>query len=300
MRSGSQDRSVSLSPTNSYRYMTDKEIEKREEKKRMKANDGDIVSTNRDRDIHLGSNDLQDGNENIDRYQEEDDEHEPISLQEMNAKIGFGYYQIVLLIVCGLGFCADAMEISLISFISCPVSIEFNQGKAGETLLTMAIFGGELAGTLISGPISDMYGRRVSWAISLLLMVVGGIFSATVSSFEELLLFRCLAGIGIGGSAAPYDLIMESTPTEYRGKLLLFLQSFWTVGACAVVLLAWWFLEDITVINFTWLGLGELEVGGWRWVTGLSSFPVIIAFFSIFWLPESPRWLYEKEQYEKA
>ena len=77
--------------------MTDKEIEKREEKKRMKANDGDIVSTNRDRDIHLGSNDLQDGNENIDRYQEEDDEHEPISLQEMNAKIGFGYYQIVLL-----------------------------------------------------------------------------------------------------------------------------------------------------------------------------------------------------------
>ena len=81
-----------------------------------------------------------------------------------------------------------------------------------------------------------------------------------MTSFAELCIFRCIAGIGIGGSAAPYDLVMESTPTEWRGKLLLFLQSFWTIGACAVVLLAWWLLEDQRTADL--LLFGEVEIGG--------------------------------------
>jgi MFS family permease len=94
-----------------------------------------------------------------------------------------------------------------------------------------------------------------------------------------------VCGFGIGGINIPFDLLAEFLPSTHRGTFLNYIQYFWTLGSLLVTGIAWAFLET----------------EGWRFLAYMTAIPVTITnLFSIFYLPESPRWLLMKGRTEEA
>ena len=90
-----------------------------------------------------------------------DNEVVPVyTLDEALNHVGFGKFQILVLIYAGLGLVAEAMEVMILSFIGPAIKSEWNLSPAQETLLTSVVFAGLLVGSYSWGFISDNYGRR--------------------------------------------------------------------------------------------------------------------------------------------
>jgi hypothetical protein len=66
-----------------------------------------------------------------------------------------------LLIICGLAFMADAMEVSLLAFISTCADQDWNLTDSQVASITSVVFAGQLIGSIFWGPLADYYGRKI-------------------------------------------------------------------------------------------------------------------------------------------
>lgn len=132
---------------------------------------------------------------------------------------------------CFGGWALDAFDVQLFTFVlpALMLSLGFAQDKAGllgTVSLIASAFGGWAAGAL-----ADRYGRvRVlQWCILWYSVSTG--LAATAQSFEQLLFWRALQGIGFGGEwAAGAVLIGEIIRPQHRGKAVGTVQSAYAVG----------------------------------------------------------------------
>jgi MFS family permease len=192
---------------------------------------------------------------------------------ELN-KIGFYHYR--LLVLCGLGFMTDSLEVNLLSFLSVCAAKEWNLSASQEASITGIVFAGMICGSWCWGVISDWKGRKTTFFLCSAIITIGGLLTGIATSFPLLLFFRGIVGFGVGGTNIAFDLLAELLPSSQRGVFLVFIQFFWTVGTILVTLLAWMLLDS----------------SGWRTLALLTVIPVAItSICSYFYLPESPRWL---------
>jgi MFS family permease len=70
-------------------------------------------------------------------------------------------------------------------------------------LISSIVFIGQLVGSAIFGPVADSYGRHTAFAISSIIITIGGIMSGFAHSYLWLILFRGLVGIGVGKYSTP-------------------------------------------------------------------------------------------------
>ena len=197
-------------------------------------------------------------------------------------QLGLGAFQWRLLAICGLTWAADAMEVLLSSFALLGVSVSFglNRGSLEATLFLSATFAGMFVGALVWGRLADRIGRRRVFLITVALGVVFGVAGAFAPSLAWLLLARLLTGFAIGGTLpVDYAMMTEFVPTAWRGRFLVYLESFWALGTIAVAGLAWWLSS---------LFAPELA---WRWLLGLAAVPGLIGLIARLGVPDSPRWL---------
>ncbi|XP_031281437.1 organic cation/carnitine transporter 7-like isoform X2 [Pistacia vera] len=92
-----------------------------------------------------------------------DDERLVYSLDKAFTYVGFGKFQVVVLLYAGLGLFAEAMEVMILSFIGPAIKSEWRISPAQESLLTTVVFAGLLLGTYSWGFISDNYSIRASF-----------------------------------------------------------------------------------------------------------------------------------------
>ena len=112
--------------------------------------------------------------------------------------LGFGFFHVLLMVINGFAFSADAVEVLSISFIF-PVLADRDQWHVTneqEAILGSTIFVGMLFGNFIWGSLADMVGRRTTIMASLLFSVVFGFSSAFVPWFWLFVLFRFFSGFG--------------------------------------------------------------------------------------------------------
>lgn len=208
-----------------------------------------------------------------------------ISFDEAIEQIGYGRFQTKLMIICGLGWAADAMEVLLIAFALPAIAEEWGLTPAQRGLLGTAIFLGMLAGALVWGRLSDLVGRKVGFVSTVAIDSVFGLLSAFAPSFGWLLALRSLTGFGVGGTLpVDYSIFAEYLPSEKRGRYLVLLEAFWALGTIVAAGLAWLIVPTL----------------GWRWLLAVSAVPGIIIFFIRREIPESPRYLLVNGQPEKA
>ncbi|PON75233.1 Sugar/inositol transporter [Parasponia andersonii] len=136
--------------------------------------------------------------------------------------------------------------------------------------------------TTCSGAIADWLGRRPLLIISSVLYFVSGIVMLWSPNVYVLLLARLLDGFGIGLAVTLVPVyISETAPPEIRG-LLNTLPQFTGSGGM--------FLSYCMVF-----GMSLMQSPNWRLMLGVLSIPSVIYFLlTVFYLPESPRWLVSK------
>lgn len=208
-----------------------------------------------------------------------------LNLDDALESIPVSYFHYLVLFMCGLAFMADAMEISLLSFLSTCASVEWNLSDTEKASITSLVFVGEIFGTLVWGQCADRFGRKRVYLLSCSCTVVGGILTWYSPSYSWLLVFRTLVGFGVGGFTVPFDLLAEFTPRLERGRYLFYMMGFWTLGSMFVNAVAW-----VSLASY-----------GWRTLSLLTALPVSLAvLISFYYLPESPRWLLTKGRAHEA
>lgn len=201
--------------------------------------------------------------------------------------VGFGRFQLMVILICGLCWMADGMEMVLVGFISPAVLCEFGITDVELTLLTSAVFVGLMIGSIVWGVVADSYGRRMGFFATSVFCLVFGLGSAFAPSFYWLVVMRFGVGIGVGGVPIAFSLNQEFLPTAYRGPVGMMLSMFWSVGALFEAGLAW------GVMPAEW-GIGvdvEPWPTSWRWLTAISAAPLGLLFLLCPFVPESPQFL---------
>ncbi|XP_057511909.1 monosaccharide-sensing protein 2-like [Actinidia eriantha] len=148
-------------------------------------------------------------------------------------------------------------------------------------IVAMSLLGATLM-TTCSGGIADWLGRRPMLIISSVLYFVSGLVMLWSPNVYILLVARLLDGFGIGLAVTLVPLyISETAPPEIRG-LLNTLPQFTGSGGM--------FLSYCMVF-----GMSLMNSPSWRLMLGVLSLPSLLYFvLTIFYLPESPRWLVSK------
>lgn len=198
------------------------------------------------------------------------------SMDEAIQEVGIGRTQWTLLILCGLTFCSDAAEVTFLSYVTEVLQCEWGITEQEETYITSAVFVGMILGAPVWGFIADNMGRRPSFLVSSAVITSFGFLTALCQDFTQLLICRAVVGFGVAGLPVGFDILAEALPAEGRGKFLLYIEYFWTLGSIYVNCCAW----------------ATLESAGWRVFTALAAVPTLVASIAGYiCLPESPRWL---------
>lgn len=192
-----------------------------------------------------------------------------------------------LLGVTGIGWALDAMDIGLISFVMAALIAHWHISSGQASLLASLGFLGMALGATFGGKLSDKYGRRHIFAITLLVYGVATGISALALTFTTLLVLRFIVGLGLGAElpvASTY--ISEFSPRRVRGRMVVILEAFWALGWIAAAL------------------IGTFVVGssenGWRLALAFGCIPAAYAAVVRLGLPESVRYLVSRGRREEA
>jgi SP family arabinose:H+ symporter-like MFS transporter len=148
---------------------------------------------------------------------------------------------------------------------------------------------GTVVGAALAGTLSDRFGRRGCLRFVGLLYVICALGCAFAWGWYSLLGFRILGGLAIGASSViSPTYIAEISPPKLRGRLVGAFQFNVVFG----ILLA--YVSNYCVGRFF---SGPEE---WRWKLGIAAVPALAFFLSLFFIPESPRWLVAKGHNSEA
>jgi MFS transporter, putative metabolite:H+ symporter len=203
-----------------------------------------------------------------------------------------------LVLLLSLGGCFEFYDLFLMTYIGpglvraglfTGASVSFF-GMAGLASFVAATFAGLFIGTLVFGFTADRFGRRVIFTFSLLWYTAASVVMACQATTNGVLLWRLIAGIGIGVELVTIDTyIAELMPKEIRGRAFAVNQVVQFTAIPVVALVAWRLAP-----------LRPLGIDGWRWVVLIGSLSAIFVRFIRRGIPESPRWLISRGRLREA
>jgi MFS family permease len=199
------------------------------------------------------------------------------------------------LVVGALGFVwiLDGLEVTIVGSIGPTLQ---KPGTLGLSAFEVGLIGasyvaGAVSGALIFGYLTDRWGRRRLFMITLGLYIAATVATAFSWSAAAFFVFRFLAGMGIGGEySAINSAIDELIPARVRGWVDLAINGSWWAGTAAGAVLALVFLDQ---------SIFPLDLG-WRLTFGLGATLGIGVLITRQLVPESPRWLMIKGRKDEA
>ncbi|KAL2865936.1 sugar porter family MFS transporter [Aspergillus lucknowensis] len=150
--------------------------------------------------------------------------------------------------------------------------------------------GGAALGALMAGLTIDWLGRKNTIQIGAFLALVGAVLQCAAQDLAMILVGRIVAGWAVGVMSMSVPVYQaECAHPKTRGLIVGLAQQMIGVG----------------FIVSTWIGYGSLHAPAtnsvqWRFPLAFQGVPAILLFLGLFWMPESPRHLVEKGEYDQA
>jgi SP family arabinose:H+ symporter-like MFS transporter len=196
-------------------------------------------------------------------------------------------YVILISVVAALGGLLFGFDTAVISGTINFIQPYFGLSEAELGWTVSSLLFGCIAGVFIAGKAGDHYGRKKVLMLAALLFFFSAIGSASSHSLSFFLFSRILGGIAVGVASILSPMyIAELAPAKYRGTLVSLNQLAIVIG----ILIAFF-------SNYLLLGIGE---NNWRWMLLVMAAPAVLLFFSLFLVPESPRWLVARNRNDEA
>lgn len=180
-----------------------------------------------------------------------------------------------VLIAAKAGWMMDAADFMLYAMAVGRLKTYFGFDDATAGLLGTFTLATSALGGVCSGMIADRYGRTVALRISILIFSAASLGAATSGSVAQLLVWRAILGLGMGGEwAAGAVLVSETWPPTHRNKAISIMQSGWALGYMLAAMLA-------AVI----LGANPLGAESWRLLFAAGALPALL----VLWIRRSVR-----------
>ena len=210
-------------------------------------------------------------------------------------------YVIFMAVVAAIGGILFGYDTAVISGTTAIVKSQFALTDMMEGWYVGCALIGSICGVLVAGSLSDYLGRKLTMLISAALFSISAIGCAVCGSFDALVAYRIIGGIGIGiVSIVSPIYISEVSPAKIRGTLVSLYQLAVTAGFL-IAYLANWVIDvngNMAVAGSLWTNMWNSEM--WRGMLGSETLPALLFFFIIFFIPESPKWLIVNGKTEKA
>ena len=209
-------------------------------------------------------------------------------------------YTIRVALIVALGGFLMGFDASVISGVVTFIEPEF---KLSNIELGWAVASLTLTATfamMVSGPLSDRFGRRTVLKWAAVLFSLSAIASAVAPDYVTLVAARMLGGLGVGAALiiAPMY-IAEIAAPEVRGRMVSFNQLNIVIGISAAYFSNYLILH-LGQSDLAWAEALRLGEWNWRWMLGVEALPAIFYFIALFFVPESPRWLVMKGREQES
>ncbi len=208
-------------------------------------------------------------------------------------RLPWSSFHWLVVVALGITWILDGLEVTLAGSVApalqeSPV-LRLNAADVGASA-SIYLLGG-ISGALFFGWLTDRWGRKRLFNITLGLYLVATAATALSWDFWSFAFFRFLTGAGIGGEGTAINsAIQELIPARFRGWTDLTINgSFWVgaaLGAAGTIVLL-----DPTLLPPDW---------GWRAAFGIGAVLGLGILFLRRYVPESPRWLVIHGRKEEA
>jgi putative MFS transporter len=203
-----------------------------------------------------------------------------------------------LVILLSLGGCFEIYDLFFTGYIApglnrsglLTTTTQAFFGFSGIGAFVAATFAGLFVGTFFLGFLADRFGRRSIFTYALLGYTAASVIMAFQTTSGGLLLWRFIAGIGIGVEIITIDAyITELVPSRMRGRAFAVNQAIMFIAVPVVAALAWWLVP-----------LSPYGIDGWRWVVLIGAAGSMVIWILRLFVPESPLWLARHGRTEEA
>lgn len=185
-----------------------------------------------------------------------------------------------------VGWMLDAMDFMLYAMAVGHLRAYFGfddatAGLAGTVTLATASIGG-----VVFGVVADRFGRTRAMMATILIFSFASLGAATSQTFVQLLVWRAVLGLGMGGEwATGAVLVSETFPAAHRNKAISIMQSGWAIGYIIAAVLA-------ALV----LGSPALGADAWRWLFVLGVLPALVTLWIRRRVPEPEAWTNARAQ----
>lgn len=203
--------------------------------------------------------------------------------------LSWNRFHTVALLVLGVGWSFDALEVTLISNVLGVLQVQWRLDAMQMSWIFGVWFLGLMLGAFAFGRVADRFGRKPVFLGSLLIYGVFTALTAFAPGYDWLLALRWLTAIGVGAEYAAINAaISELIPAVVRGRASALVMNFWSVGAILAALLSLVLLAALP------------PAIAWRAVFGFGAVIALMTLGLRRLLPESPRWLETRGQADAA
>ncbi|MBK8881183.1 MAG: sugar porter family MFS transporter [Bacteroidales bacterium] len=201
----------------------------------------------------------------------------------MTKSSGYLYFICLIATMGGLMFGFDIAIISgAVPFIQ--PYFGWNELELGWGVSSLLV--GAIIGSFGSGILTDRYGRKRVLIVVALFFAVSCALTALAGSSLLFISSRLFGGLAVGAASVLSPMyVAEVAPPKNRGMLVAVYQLTIVLGILCSYTINYW-LHDID--------------NNWRWMFATGIVPSVLFFIGLFFIPESPRWLYKAGRKEES